>query len=263
MNNFGIPNGAYYGGYRPSNVAPDINMTQGLTQEELDSLRKTGGGFTTRVSDEELKRSFCAHRTAKNFTVETDDEGNYTCALCGVKFKPFTGSTEEATELVNKVNDLIETAKLQAIKLSPQTIREYFQIQPLLKRLPQLYDMSKRDFVNSLSFNDPYNYGYENNGFNAYYNMVTMGNGFYDPAMMGYQPPMGQMNYQPPMGQGYQQPMGQQMNYQPPMGQGYQQPMGQQMPQGQMNYQQPMGQVANQENAFHKDEVTVNKTLSE
>ena len=277
-NNFnGYPTGGYYGGavYKE---APKINMTQGLNPEQLKSLRKTGG-FNLEISEEELWRSFCTHRYDNRFATSMDEEGYMTCSLCGTKFRPFEGNVNDARELVNKTVDLLETTKMQSLTLSPKIIQEYFQIEPVLKRLPELFAQSQNDYKRALGMdNSGYYYGQENNAFMMYQNFINpmAGNGFYDPAVMQQQPVYGsqvsmmQQAYpQPMMQQGYNQPMMQQAYPQPMMQQGYQpyqQPM---MNNGAMDQNPfnvngaPVTNTAPQNNNNGTDTVTVKKTMTD
>lgn len=274
----GYPGGFYQGGYMYQEP-PKLNMTQGLTKDQLNSLKKTGG-FDMNISEEDLLRSFCTHRQDDRFSVSIDDEGNMICALCGTKFKPFDGTVAEARDLVNRVVDLLETTKMQSLTLPPQTIRDFFQVEPMLKKLPELFSISQNDRKRAFPGNEAYVYGENNNSFVAYQNMVNplAGNGYFDPAMNFNQPVYGA---QAPMGQpapqyGYQQPQGAQMMNAPQYG-GY--PQGGQMaPQYGYN---PQGQMMNpaQGNPFsstgtptaaptsqaatEQEQVTVHKTLTD
>lgn len=273
-NNYGYPTGGYYNGMMFTEP-PKLNMTQGLTPEQLKSLRKTSG-FSLDIPQDEMWKAFCTHRYENKFAVTQDDEGNFTCSLCGTKFKSFNGDTKDARELVEKVIDLMETTKMQSLTLPQQTIQEFFQIEPVLRRLPNLYEMSINDFKRATGTNDGYMYGQENNGFAMYQTMINpmAGNGYYDPAMMnqpmyGAQPQYGMGQPMPgyPMNNGMMnQPM---YNAQPQYGMG-QQMQGYSMnngaaPQGNpfnsnpapvQQQQQPSSEPAT-------NQVTVNKTLTD
>ena len=266
-----MPTGGYYGGMMYQE-APKLTMTQGLTKEQIASLSKTSV-FSLEISEEELWRSFCTHRHENKFAVVPDEEGNFVCSLCGTKFTPYNGEVGEARELVNKVVDLMETTKMQALTLPPQTIKDFFQIEPMLKKLPDLFERSKSDYKRALGMNDSYYYGAENNAFAMYQNIINpmAGNGYYDPAMMQQQTPMygGQAPMQQPM---YGQPMMQQPVYGgQPMQPAYGQPMMQQapmyggQPQGQNPFNVGSAPVVNQQPApaapAQPEQVTVTKTL--
>lgn len=268
--------GGYAGMYSGMTYQPSqqkIHMTQGLTPEQLKSLRKTGG-FNLEITEEELMRAFCTHRNENSFTVVQDDEGDFICSLCGTKFKPFEGSPAEARDLVDRVVDLLETTKMRALSLPPKTIQDVFQIEPILKRLPDLYSQSINDYKRAMGTDGGYIYGQENNAFAAYQNMVNpmAGNGYFmDPAMAQpmygaqVQPDMyAQPGFQQPMygapQQGYQQPMGGQPMYGAPQ-QGYQ-PYGQ--PGFQQQVENPFQQQPNSGNQQKETEtVTVNKTMKD
>lgn len=245
--NYGYPGGFYQGGYM-FQEPPKLNMTQGLSKDQISALRKTGG-FDLNISEEELWRSFCTHRQDDKFTVSIDDEGNMTCALCGTKFKPFDGTVAEASDLVKRTVDLLETTKMQCITLPPKTIQDFFQIEPMLKKLPELFNISQNDRKRAFPGNDAYVYGQDNNAFIAYQNMVNplAGNGYYDPAMMNYNQPV----------YGAQAPM--QAPMMPQQGYGYQQPM-QQNP---FNSAQSAPVQQTSTAAPAQDQVTVTKTLTD
>lgn len=254
-NNFNsYPGGGYYGGMIYQEAPKPLNMTQGLKPEQIQSLRKTGG-FSLDIPEEEMFRAWCTHRFENKFAVSQDDEGNYTCSLCGTKFKPFEGEVSEAREIVDRVVDLLETTKMQSLTLPQKTIQDFFQIEPVLKRLPDLFSQSRNDYKRALGMNDSYTYGQENNAFMMYQNMINpMANNYYDPAMM-QQPVYGA---QPVYGG---QPMyGQQQQQQPvyggqPMYNQQQQPM---YGQGMYGQQQPVyGQSFTQDNPFNSNQSSV------
>lgn len=260
------PTGGYYGGGMYQQAKP-LNMTQGLSPEQLKSLRKTNG-FSLDISEDELWRSFCTHRSDNKFSVTQDEEGNMICTLCGTKFKPFEGSVQEARDAVETVVNIMETAKMQSLTLPPKTIQDFFQIEPVLKRLPDLYSQSMNDYKRALGMNDTYVYGQENNAFMMYQNIVNpmAGNGFYDPAMMNMQQPVygaAPMMQQQPM---YGYPQQQMYAQNPMMGQGYQpyQMDGQQMQQGNpfnVNGAPVNNTVNNQQQ--QAETITVTKTMKD
>ena len=235
FNNYGYggyPTGGYY--YQE---APKLSMSQGITPEEMKTLSTKSSGFNLNIPEEEMLRSYCTHRYQDRFATTEDDEGNFTCAICGTKFKGFNGTTSEAREVAKNMVDLMETIKMRALTLPPKTIRDVNQIIPIIKRIPDLYDQALNDYNRAMNsqVNTYGAYGQNSNGFNLYENMVNpmAGNGYYDPAMQqamyGAQA-MGQPMYQQPM---MNQQFGQQQMYQQPM-------MNQQF--GQQMYQQPQQQ---------------------
>lgn len=263
MGAYNYPTGGYYQGMMYQGQPQKLNMTQGLTQEQMKAMRKTGG-FNLDISQEELWNAWCTHRYEDKFAVSVDEEGNMTCSICGTKFKPFDGDVNAAREKVNEVIDLMETTKMQSLTLPQKTIQDVFQIEPLLKRLPELFAQTKNEYNRVFGGGDGYVYGQENNAFAMYQTMLNpmAGNGYYDPAMMnmnqGYAPqPMygqPQMYNQQPQGQMY--PGGQQPMYnnngQPAYG--YQQPYNN----GPMNPQQPPQQP--QGNPFNSNPSPVGTT---
>lgn len=266
--NYGYQGGPAMGGYFYQEPQK-LQMTQPLTQEELKSLRKTSG-FSLDISQDELLRSYCTHRTADKIMVTEDDEGNYTCALCGTKFPPFNGTVDEARDITEKFRGLMETTKLIGLTLPPQLIKEVMQIEPIVTRIPALYEQCLNEYKRATGTVGGYAYDQSNNAFAMYQTMINpmAGNGYYDPAMQqpmygaqpvyGAQPTYAQPMQQPMMQPGYGQPM-----YNQPM-----QPMMQPM------MQQPQGNPFNVNNApvtntapaaapASNDQVTVTKTLTD
>ena len=243
--NYGYQGGPAMGGYFYQEPQK-LQMTQPLTPEELKSLRKTNG-FSLDISQDELLRSYCTHRTEDKIMVTEDDEGNYTCALCGTKFSPFNGTVDEARDVTEKFRGLMETTKLIGLTLPPQLIKEVMQIEPIVTRIPALYEQCLNEYKRATGTVGGYAYDQNNNAFAMYQTMINpmAGNGYYDPAM--------------------QQPMyGAQPTYAQPM----QQPMMQPM------MQQPQGNPFNVNNApvtntapaaapASNDQVTVTKTLTD
>jgi hypothetical protein len=225
-------NGSYNGqgnmgmGYNGQYQGPV--MTNAVSQEEIKELRKAGStSAIPQVTRAEMLAAKCTHRDPQKncfATVPANEEGYVVCTICGAKFRPVEMTEQQATEVVNETIDIAQTAKMNFIDMSPTAVVEYFQMIPLLSRLPKLYAQSLNNF-------NKYDNGmqYQQNGNNNFFNMFSA---LTSPGMgMGYgQQPM------------YQQPMyGQQMGGQPMYGQQpmYQQPMcGQQAPQQNYFYQQ-------------------------
>lgn len=284
FNNYGYPTGGYPTAGYYYQEAPKLSMTQGITPEEMKTLSTKSSGFNLNIPEEEMLRAFCTHRYENRYAVTApDDEGNFTCSICGTTFKGFDGTVDDARQVAKQMTDLMETIKMRALTLPPKTIRDVNQIIPIIKRVPELYDQALNDFKRSTGFNDTgYYYGQDNNAFNAYQNMVNpmAGNGYYDPAMsqpvFGAQP----QAYGTPFGG---QPMMQQQYPQypqqgfPQQGYGYptQQPQGypntnpftgapqqsnQQFTTGQAPQQPPVQTTADNK---QPETVTVSKTLTD
>ncbi len=186
FNNYGYPTGGYPTGGYYYQEAPKLSMTQGITPEEMKTLSTKSSGFNLNIPEEEMLRSFCTHRYENRSALTQDEEGNFTCSICGTKFKGFDGTVSDARQVATQMVDLMETVKSRALTLPAKTIRDVNQIIPIIKRIPDLYDQALNDFKRSFgNDNSGYYYGQDANAFNAYQNMVNpmAGNGYYDPAM--------------------------------------------------------------------------------
>ena len=105
-NNFGV-NPYMMGGpqYAPQ---PQARMTQPLTVEQIKLLRNQTPAFTLDVSEEDMLRSRCTHKTldGKFATVLNNDaEGTVTCSICGAKFGLLEVAKESAEEAVRIIVD--------------------------------------------------------------------------------------------------------------------------------------------------------------
>lgn len=124
-----------------------VLMTQGLTQDELNELSKISILDIPRV--EKLK-AFCTHRTPVKPAILYDPiKHECICELCGTRFDPpDTITIEELYTITNKLISILELCKFQLTDLPMDDIKEYFEIIPKLKRLPELFEFSVNDFSN-------------------------------------------------------------------------------------------------------------------
>ena len=213
-------------------------MTQPLTKEEISLLQDKGGAFSTKVTQEDMLKSYCTHKNNGTVVAYQNPDGSFTCPICGETFEMLDLTKESVEADVKKVIDDMQNIKLTYLDISSEVARQYFPLIPLLQKLPKLAVMAAANFAK-----------YENNG-NAFTNGTSpYGFAAYNQLVMGA--PMGGYGAAPMMGGFYQQPMmGQQMMNQP-MANGYDpnamvNPMN---PQGAYPmYQQPnmMGQMPQQ-----------------
>lgn len=121
-------------------------MTNALTKEELEILRKTNQvSSIPQVTTREVLQSKCSHRDESRNTFATsepDAEGYVTCNLCGLKFRPVEYSTQQVQAATDDMIDIIETTKYNYLDMPKDTIQQYFKMTPLIRRLPALYDQS-------------------------------------------------------------------------------------------------------------------------
>lgn len=224
-----------YGGYQynPQNNGPaQVRQPSTLTPDEYNILSKEDNSFTLQISQEEAWRGICNHRTldGSSDTLVQEPDGKIRCTVCGWEFDPINTNTDdsEIREAVTLVEDILQTIKLLYISMPPEAAREYFQIIPLLEKIPDLFKIAVKDFAKYETNN---NWSYRSGNMNTInlYNALT---GQMNQPYYGYDP---NMQYQQPYQ--YQQPMnGYQQAPAPGAPMGYTAP-----PQQTVNPNQPLG----------------------
>lgn len=202
-----------YGGMQPQQVTKFQNN---LTEEEINQLMKTGSSFSLAITREEQLRGICNHRTADGMgDALTVDEvtGALKCAICGYTFHQVDPSmtAEEIKENIKVVIDMLQTIKLMFIDLPVESSREYFQLIPLLEKLPGLFEIAAKNMAKHETFG----WNYQNPNMSAYSMFQNLSNIFGGGMMTGqpvYQQPMNQGFMNPPQ-QPYGAPMGGQQPY--------------------------------------------------
>lgn len=109
-----------------------MNFTR-LTKEDLKSLRKTESYNDRCVSYEEEEQTKCFHPD-----LECRDD-KLICAKCGTEFSKYTGTIEDVIQLVDNMFNLLQTIKMYTFHLHPLFISNFFHIEVLLKKIPDLY----------------------------------------------------------------------------------------------------------------------------
>jgi hypothetical protein len=210
---FGVPQGTGYqfNGYQPQQVPKHENW---LSQEEIQKLVQKENGFSLQITETDRLRAGCNHRRQDGYgdAIVEDNDGVCRCQICGYEFRPIDVQTskEELNDAVTSIVDILQTIKLLYIDMPADPAREFYQIIPLIEKIPKLFEYAAKDWLQHEQFN-PYGYNSRNmNGMNLFNAVVGMLNG------VGGQPNMGQ-----PMNNGFQQ---QPNMYQQPMGNMYQQP---------------------------------------
>lgn len=235
-------NGMYNNGMRFTpgtvyNPMPKAKMTQPLTREEINALRRNNNnGFSMQLTKDQIIRAKCTHKENGQIVLIENQDGTETCPICGTTFVLSGRTPEEVRQIVQETLDILQSIKTYYIDMPDGVANEFFNIIPLIEKIPGLYQIALDDF-NKHDETQIGRNGMEN-GFNMF-NNLTQGGCF------GYQP---QMNYPQPQAYGYpNQGMNVNGYYQPQMGYTPQQAMMQ------PNVQQCNGYINN--DPFYNNEV--------
>ena len=145
---------------------PPVKPANPLTNEEIASLRNTAGQFTLAVTKDEMIRGICFHVDENgNQTTITNPDGSTTCTLCGKTWRSEGLSQEQVQEAVDNVLSILQTIKLLYINFPNQAAREYYQIIPLIEKIPGLYKIASDNFH---MYEGTYLNGYANGNLNPF-----------------------------------------------------------------------------------------------
>lgn len=205
QNNFGNPVfNNVYGGAQPQQVTKFQNT---LSEEEINQLMKSGSSFSLAITKDEQLRGICNHRTADGMgdaLVVDEATGALRCQICGYTFHQVDPSmtADEIKENIKVVIDMLQTIKLMFIDLPVESSREYFQLIPLLEKLPGLFEIAAKNMAKHETFG----WNYQNPNMSAYSMFQNLSNIFGGGMMMG-QPAYQQPTQNPGFMGAPQQPM--------------------------------------------------------
>ena len=201
-NNYGRDFGSGLGYGRQQ--MPQAKMTQPLTAEQIQDLRKKTGGFTLDIPEMEFVRAKCTHKENGGFTLVDNRDGTVTCTICQETFRLLDVTPEEAMEITANFVDLFQSIKTYFLDIPDVYISAIADVLPIVKQMPELYKLAQNNFSrNENGFNNLSNRG-NMNGFNLLNNLLSPGG--YAPQGGYQQQPQYNGGYAPQGGYGYQQP---------------------------------------------------------
>lgn len=140
-------NPGFIGGaaYMPQPIKP--KMVNPLTPEERESL-KVDNSFNLNVTPAEMAQAVCTHKdpVKGEFAIVPNGDGTCTCSICHATFNPNQVDGDYVTAATETAINALETCKLMGLDMNPDVIRNYYQMIPFLKKLPQLYKLSNQSF---------------------------------------------------------------------------------------------------------------------
>lgn len=192
-----------------------VKQYNNLTPEEISQLQEREV-FSLKMTEKEQLKSACNHRSADGNTdsLVLEPDGTYRCMICNAKFSPVEPSVskEEIQDAVDAIEDILQTTKLMYIGMPVEAAREYYQIIPLIERIPKLFDLAA-DNYRKYEQGSGWNYNNRSTGTVNLFNMLTSG------MPQGYQQTPSFDMYGQPVQQGYMyQSMGQPMPTSVPVG---------------------------------------------
>lgn len=145
---------------------PQAKMTQPLTKEQINKLRNSGGTFDLQVNQTDLLKAVCTHRDQGNIVLVSNDDGSVTCPICNETFNIVTAGQDEVAEAVRLVKDVMQTTKTMYLDIPEDVASQYFQVLPIIDKLPKLYQIAIANF-NKYDANNNVMQGNSLYGFNA------------------------------------------------------------------------------------------------
>lgn len=182
------------------NNQPQVKRTNPLTKEEISSLR-TKTPFSLAITQDDVYRGICFHVDENgNPATVTDPNGATTCTICGETWNSNELSTDEVQAATENILSVLQTIKLMYLTFPEQAARDFYQIIPLLKKVPQLYKIAADNFRTFEGQTSNY-YNGQPNPFTIF-SQIAGGNGFgnafqYQQTQPGYGQPVPNMYGQP------------------------------------------------------------------
>lgn len=194
---YGVPQmnmynqGAVYGNQ------PLVKRANPLTREEITTLRQKTP-FSLGITQDEAMRGICFHVDENgNPATVTDANGMTTCTVCGKTWDSNELSPEQVQEATNRMLSVLQTIKLMYVNFPEQAAREFYQIIPLIEKVPQLYKIAADNFHTYEGYSTGY-YGGQPNPFQLF-GQIAGGNGFQNAFQYQQTQPMGAYPVQQPM----------------------------------------------------------------
>lgn len=182
-----------YGGYQYNPQTMPTKQGSTLSQEENQKLLRKENQFSLALTEIEMLKGICNHRTQDGTgdTLIQCPDGSVRCSVCGYEFMPVDSQTgrEEIQEATKLIVDILQTIKLLYIDMPIATQREFFQIIPLIEKVPQLFELAVKNFSKHENFG---NWGFKGQNMSAMNLFSMLSGALSDPnVMMGGAPQMG------------------------------------------------------------------------
>ena len=147
------PNNAYpMGGYQFNGAQNMPKVMNVLTEAEIKELQANTSQFVLGLTTRESLQAACNHRTPDGMgdsLVFDSNTGIARCTICGYEFRPVEADASYDTikEASDRLVDILQTIKIMYTELPAPTAREFFQIIPLIGKIPQLFEFAAKNFA--------------------------------------------------------------------------------------------------------------------
>ena len=147
-----LVNNNYGYGYQPYGYAqaqvPQPKMTQLLTQEEMNILAKQGKQNELQIDQNEFLAALCCHRKDNKSVLQATGDGKVYCPICGATFSMVDHLDEETVrDATEGILNVMQTTKAMYVDIGENVGKQFFQIMPLVKRIPALFRLASEDLA--------------------------------------------------------------------------------------------------------------------
>ena len=168
----------YYNGYQQPTM-PMQKFNNVLTAEQIKRLQQNVDEFKITLTEEEVLRAICNHRTIegdKDAIVYDPATGVARCTICGYQWRPIQDneSLDAIQESVDRIIDILQTTKILYLDFPAEAAKEYYPMIPMLMKLPKLYEFAAKNF----NKHEVYNWQYNNANMNAIQQLHNLNNMF-------------------------------------------------------------------------------------
>lgn len=150
-----------------------------LNQDEINLLMKKENSFSLALSETDKLKAACNHRRADglNDALYEEEDGTVRCSICGYKFRPIDANTNVTTKesimaSCSEITDILQTIKMIWIDIDNTVAREYFQLIPLIDKIPELFEIAAKNFAKHGNIN-PWVNNNRNMGTLQVFNMLS------------------------------------------------------------------------------------------
>ena len=120
-----------------------------LTNDEINTLKSARPTqlFNLNIEENDLLRAVCTHRDINGADVVQlcQDGVHLHCPICGATWDGTPVTEEDVRNVIDKLIDAFQNAKYSGL-LPANVVREYFTMEPLLRKFGELFKYSMTNF---------------------------------------------------------------------------------------------------------------------